>query len=318
MPLMPPLASVLGQLLPIFVDTLLPVFLVALAGYVLAAFLPLEGRTLGRLLFYLATPSLVLRSLYQTQIDFAAMQRLALVVFCVMAVGGATGWLLSAGRSRSDRVAVTLTSFVGNNGNMGIPISFFALGEVGLALGTLYYVVSSFLSNTIGAMLASFGGSSGDTTWRQALRQTVRVPVLYAALAGLALNRLQVELPLPLFRAVDLLADAAIPGMLVLLGVQLRATTFATTLAGRRSLALVPAAARLLVTPLVAVGLCALLGIAGAERGVLILQSAMPTAVMATVLATEFDASPRLVATIIFATTVLSLLTLPVVLALIL
>ncbi len=310
----PLLASLVGQLLPIFGDTLLPVFLVALGGYVLASFLPLEGRTLGRMLFYLATPSLVLRSLYQTQIDFAAMQRLALVVLCVMAASGTTGWLLSAGRNRGDRIAVTLTSFVGNNGNMGIPISFFALGEVGLALGTLYYVVGSFLSNTVGAVIVSFGGSS----WQRSLRQAVRVPVLYAALAGLAFNRLQVEMPLPLFRAVDLLADAAVPGMLVLLGVQLRATTFATTLAGRRSLALFPAVARLLVAPLVAMALCALLGVTGPERGVLILQSAMPTAVMATVLATEFDASPRLVATIIFVTTLLSLLTLPIVIALVL
>ena len=47
-------------LAPIFVGIVLPVFLVAAAGYLLASNLTIDSRSVGRLLFYLATPALVL------------------------------------------------------------------------------------------------------------------------------------------------------------------------------------------------------------------------------------------------------------------
>jgi predicted permease len=298
--------SILEKLLPIFVETVLPVFLIAGAGYWLASRMAVDGRSLGRLLFYLATPSLVFRSLYTSQVELAVLGEIALVIVAIALLVGGLGWLIGFDQGRRERVAIVLTSAVSNNGNMGIPISFFAFGEVGLALGTLYYVVSSFLNNTLGVVIAS----AGKAPLSQALRNTLQVPVLYAAVAGLLLNQWGMDVPSPLFRAVDLLADAAVPGMLVLLGVQLHAAPL------RQGQAVIwrSAALRLVLAPLLAWQLCNLLGIAGTERDVLILQAAMPTAVMAAVLATEFDASPQLVAAVIFVTTLLSMVTLSIVL----
>lgn len=293
-------------LLPIFVETVLPVFLVAAAGYLLVWRVPMDGRSLGRLLFWLATPSLVFRSLYQMEIDFEALRQVVVVAAAVTVTAGILGWAVGFDQDRRRRAAIILTSAVSNNGNMGIPICFFAFGQPGLALGSLYYVVSSFLSNTVGVAVAS----SGQTPLRQALGNSLRVPMIYAATAGLLLNRLGGELPQPLFRAVDLMADAAIPGMLVLLGIQL----YAAPLGQGHGIILRSAVIRLLVAPLLAWLLTMLLGVDGVERNVIILQAAMPTAVMSAVLATEYDAAPKLVATVIFVTTVASMVTLSVVL----
>ncbi|RIK50594.1 MAG: hypothetical protein DCC57_11770 [Chloroflexi bacterium] len=293
-------------LLPIFVETVLPVFLVAAAGYLLVWRVPMDGRSLGRLLFWLATPSLVFRSLYQMEIDFEALRQVVVVAAAVTVTAGILGWAVGFDQDRRRRAAIILTSAVSNNGNMGIPICFFAFGQPGLALGSLYYVVSSFLSNTVGVAVAS----SGQTPLRQALGNSLRVPMIYAATAGLLLNRLGGELPQPLFRAVDLMADAAIPGMLVLLGIQLHAAP----LGQGHGIILRSAVIRLLVAPLLAWLLTMLLGVDGVERNVIILQAAMPTAVMSAVLATEYDAAPKLVATVIFVTTVASMVTLSVVL----
>lgn len=293
-------------LLPIFVETVLPVFLVAAAGYLLVWRVPMDGRSLGRLLFWLATPSLVFRSLYQMEIDFEALRQVVVVAAAVTVTAGTLGWAVGFDQDRRRRAAIILTSAVSNNGNMGIPICFFAFGQPGLALGSLYYVVSSFLSNTVGVAVAS----SGQTPLRQALGNSLRVPMIYAATAGLLLNRLGGELPQPLFRAVDLMADAAIPGMLVLLGIQL----YAAPLGQGHGIILRSAVIRLLVAPLLAWLLTMLLGVDGVERNVIILQAAMPTAVMSAVLATEYDAAPKLVATVIFVTTVASMVTLSVVL----
>jgi predicted permease len=137
---------------------------------------------------------------------------------------------------------------------------------------------------------------------------------LYAAIIGLALNRLGGEVPLPVFRAVDLMANAAVPGMLALLGIQLRsAPLFQGKAVIWRSSAI-----RLVAAPLLAVVLCAWLAVGGVERNVIILQASMPTAVIGAVLATEFDAAPQLVAAVIFLTTLLSMGTLSIVLGMIL
>src|SRR6185436_19515881 len=103
-------------LLPIFAQTVLPVFLVAGAGFILASFVPIDGRSVGRLLFYLATPSLVFRSLYQTKLDAQALQHLAIVAVSAAVVTGLLGWVVSADQERKTRAAVVLTSAVSNNG----------------------------------------------------------------------------------------------------------------------------------------------------------------------------------------------------------
>jgi predicted permease len=300
--------SILTTLWPIFTATVLPVFLVAAAGYVLTRFVPMDGRTLGRLLFFLATPSLVFRSLYTMKLNLLSLGHVAAITVGVLIAGLLLGWLVGAGQARKTRAGMMLASAIGNNGNMGLPISFFAFGEMGLALATVYYAISSFLSNTVGVVVAS----AGNTTLLQALAHSLRAPVLYAAILGLALNQLHVTIPESIDRAVELMSGAAVPGMLVLLGAQLRNSP-----PNRTQVIVWPSILiRLVASPLVAWGMCALLGIAGLERQVLILQAAMPTAVMTTVLATEFDTAPGLVATAVFASTLGSLFTISLVLSL--
>ena len=85
--------------------------------------------------------------------------------------------------------------------------------------------------------------------------------------------------------------------MLVLLGIQLSQTTLtrAQTVVWRSLLI------RLGLSPAIALALCLWIGIGGVERQVMVLQAAMPTAVVATVLSTEFAAAPRLVAAAVLA-----------------
>jgi len=297
---------VVQKLLPIFAQTVLPVFLVAGAGYALASFVKIDNRSVGRLLFYLATPSLVFRSLYQTTLDATALRHLVIIAVSAAILAGILGWLAGRGQDRRHRAALVLTSAVSNNGNMGIPMSYFAFGDVGMTLATVYYVITSFMSNTFGAAIAS----AGQAKFSDALKESLRVPVLYAALLGLVLNLGNVTLPTTITRSVDLMADAAIPVMLILLGVQLRAAP----LLQAQNLIFRSVAIRLVAAPAIAWLLCFVLGISGVERNVLILQAAMPTAVMTSVLATEFDTAPQLVAAIIFFSTAASMVTLSLVL----
>lgn len=298
----------LSDLVQVFVNTVLPVFLVAGAGYVLARLISLDGRTLGRVIFNLGSPSLVFRSLYTMDISTTVLQQFLFLVLAVYVITGLAGWLAGSDQARPRRAALTIASAVSNNGNMGLPITLFALGEAGLVMATVYYAVSAFLTNTLGVFVAS----SGSAPLSKALKQSLRAPVLYATILGITLNRLAAPVPDPLYRAVDLLAGAAVPMMLVLLGIQLSVTPFNR----EQSVVWRTLAIRLGVSPLVAVALCQLMGIRGIERQVMILQASMPTAVVATVLATEFAAAPRLVAAAVLVSTLASMITVSMVLVL--
>jgi hypothetical protein len=72
----------------------------------------------------------------------------------------------------------------------------------------------------------------------------------------------------------------------------------------------------LLVAPLVAFGLAGLIGLNGAARQAAILEASMPAAVINTLIATEFDAEPKLVTGTVVLSTVLSPITLTIVIAL--
>lgn len=299
----------IASLVQVFASTVLPVFLIAGAGYVLARMMPLDGRTLGRIVFYLASPSLVFRSLYNMDVSSEILQQELLLVIGVYVITAIIGWVVSADQERPRRSALTMASAISNNGNMGLPISLFALGDAGLVMATVYYAISAFLTNTLGVFIAS----SGSAPLGKALAQSLRAPVVYATVFGLILNRLSLPIPDSLYRAVDLMANAAIPMMLVLLGIQLSVTPLnRDQRVVWRSLAV-----RLGISPLVALGLCLLMGIDGLERQVMVLQAAMPTAVVSTVLATEFAASPRLVAAAVLASTLVSMVTVSFVLVMI-
>ena len=114
------------------------------------------------------------------------------------------------------------------------------------------------------------------------------------------------ELPPALERTSRLLADAAIPLMLVLLGLQLG--RFAKP--DRWRLVAAGAGIRLLVAPLVALALAPLFELAGPARFAFIAQAGMPTAVLTLVLAHQFDTDRDLTLSFILASTLISPLTL--------
>jgi len=294
--------AILDSLALIFGQTILPIFLVVLVGFVLARRMALNMQTIGRVTFYLFSPALIFRGLYQTDLDYSTVGRTALLAALLFGASGLLGWLSSRKEDRRRRAAISLTSALSNNGNMGLSVSLFAFGEPGLALAMIYFVTTAFLGNTLGVFVAS----SGKAEPLEALRRTAQVPMLYGAVLGLLLGYFQVELPSGLMRSVETLASAAVPTLLVLLGAQLSQAR----IQGRQFVLARTALIRLAGGPILAVLFCWLWDVQGLERTIVILQSAMPTAVSAIVLATEYDASPNLVATIVALTTVVSLFTL--------
>ena len=142
----------------------------------------------------------------------------------------------------------------------------------------------------------------------------LRQPTIYAVTAALIVNLAQIQLPTFLLSALAIPAQAAIPLMVVILGMQLAGTRGieAPRLAGAAVFT------RLVLGPIIGVGLALLLGLTGVTRDVMIVGAAMPSAVFTIVMATEFNARPRMVSDVVIASTLASIVTVTAVLSLLL
>jgi len=218
---------------------------------------------------------------------------------------GAITWIL--GRlfrlERKMLAAVLLCTLSLNAGNYGLSLNLFAFGEKALAYASLFFVTSAILTYTVGVTIASLGRASLSDS----LKGLLKIPVVYVVPLALIFMVLDWELPLPLSRTVSLLSDAAIPGMLIVLGLQLQKNNH--HIQDVRAL-LLATGMRLLGGLGIGLLFAPLFGLGGMAYNAGILESSMPTAVLATILATEYDAEPAFVTTAVFTTTLLSPLTL--------
>jgi predicted permease len=203
------------------------------------------------------------------------------------------------------RAAFLTAILVINAGNYGLSINLFAFGEPGLARASLYFTVNALVGMTLGVYLAARGRVSP----RLALRRVLGVPLAYAAVLGLVLNLGNLAPPEPLQRAIHLLGQASVPTMLLVLGAKLveahhhRQQTLHLPALGAVTVM------RLLLAPAVAWAAATVIGLQGLTLDVVVLQSAMPTAVVSTILATEFETEPPFAALCVLVTTLLSLFT---------
>lgn len=292
----------------VFWQVIAPIFLIAGLGFVLARRVHLSPRGLSQVAFYLLSPCLLFDKFSHSTLTATDLGRLAGFAVLTMAGSGLAAWVLALvfGYGRAQTSAFILVVIAGNTGNYGLPANQFAFGDQALEPAVIYWAISTLFISTVGVYLAARGQRSATA----ALRNALTVPLTYAGLAGLVVWAAGWQLPVPVERAVNLAGSGAVPVMLVLLGVQLAAVRLRDDL-GRISLA---AVTKLLISPVLGLTLAGLLGLSGLTRQVAILQTAMPTAVMATVLSTEYDVEPQFTAGSVLVSTLGSLVTVTLIL----
>ena len=292
----------------ILISAVLPIALVAMSGVYVGRLFELDLRTLARLNIYVLLPALVLTGVYGSSLPLSSAVRIVLgfLLNCAVLYGVAQGcgrWLkLPSDRRKS----LTATTLLANSGNIGLPFVLFSLGEAGLERAVVYLIASAIFIASVGPIFLKGDGL------RAGLKVTVNLPVFWATLGGLVLQRLAWQVPLALDRALELLAQAAIPIALLTLGIQLSRTRFAF---GRYEL--FAACLRLGISPLSAYIIGRLLGLEGLDLAVLVMQSAMPVAVNTLIWVTEFGGDTVRVAKTIVLSTLMSLGSLPLVLSLV-
>ena len=290
-------------LVSIFATDLLPVFVIAGVGFLLARHAGVDVRTVSRITFNALAPALVFNLLITSTLDGPSFGRM--VAFYALVVTSAAVMARLAAiplrLSRAELTALMLVVVCSNSGNYGLPVTLLAFGREALTYATVYFLASSTFSYTGGILLVA-SGRQGVT---QALAGITRVPALYGAAAAALMIALGVPAPESVMRPIQLLADASLPLMILVLGMQLERTTWPA----RPGVVAVAVLLSLVATPIAAFGAAHLVNLRGPALQAGVLQASMPSAVITTILALEFDASPDFVTSVVCVSTLLSPLT---------
>ncbi len=297
------------MLLSIFFSDILPIFLIASAGFILSRWLRADVKTIAHVVFYALLPCLVFNLLVKSQQSSPQLVQMAGLAFLCVSSMGLIGYVVSRPLrlSKPELSAFLLVVMISNGGNYGLPVVLFAFGPQALTYATVFFVASSILTNTLGVFIAA----SGRRNAGGAFLRIFKVPVIYSVALALLVRGLGITIPDGIMRPITMLSDGTLPLMIIVLGMQLERAVKPKRFAPVGA----AVAVSLLVAPIVALWLTKLLGITGAARQAGVVLSSMPVAVITTIIAIEFDLDPTFVTATVFASTVLSPITLTLVIA---
>jgi hypothetical protein len=205
------------------------------------------------------------------------------------------------------RVSFILACSMINIGNFGLPLIYFTFGQEAVALSVIYFVVFNIPISTLAIYLSSDKSSLGAT-----LLDVLRIPILQAFVLALLFNQLNLPLPEGIAKGLHLFGQGAIPLLIFILGLQLGTIDLSSGLKPFLGPILAGATIRLVLSPLLALALLLLLPMDGLEHDVAVLQTSGPSAILPLMYAIRFKRSPDLLAAVIFTTTLLSGLSLPI------
>ena len=289
----------------------LPAFMIFFAGFVGQKVIGFDIRSISSVALYIMSPFLAFRTFYVNELTveyFYILLFCLILMFALMIIVWITAYFTKA--TKQQMSAMMLGGAFMNSGNYGAPIVLFALGAVGFEYAVIMMVFQSFLMNTFGLFFASLGGKEG-ASWKDSLRRVTKMPVIHGALAGVSLQLLSFNIPDPFMEAVSLIADASIPTVMLVLGMQLAVIT-RKKVAYRyvTSVTII----RMIVSPIVAIIIVSFLPISTLLKSVLIIQASMPAAANTTMFAIQFGTEPDLVSFTTLITTIISVVTIPIVL----
>ena len=274
-----------------------PLFVIAGIGYAWGrSGKPFDPTLVGMLTLNFGVPALIFSTLTKLDVSPAEFGE----IFGIFGIFLAANLIIGAILLKIFRLEIgaflPALSFP-NNGNMGLPLCLFAFGDVGLALGISVFVLMSTANVTIG-----FACASGK--W--SLISMLKTPFIWIIGAALIFMCTETAPPRWVANTAEIIGGMSIPLMLVALGVSLSRLEVSDF---KKSFWL--SFVRLFIGFGLGVLLAELFELQGVTRGVLILQCAMPTAVMNYLLAARFDREANGVAGIVVVSTFMALATLP-------
>jgi malate permease and related proteins len=280
---------------------ILPVFSIVALGWLYGRRVRPDMGWINRISMNVLAPALIFSALASKDFDVVEYRLLILGSLGVVLGSGLLAWPFTKLLREDFRTFVPPMMF-NNCGNMGLPLAALAFGQAGLSAMVALFVISNLLHFTLGVWMIDHHAKFGSL---------LRNPMVWSTFAGFAFALLHPPLPVWAATTFKLVGDALIPMMLLSLGVRLTAIHWRDA-----QLGVIGA----LVCPLTGIAMAALLspvlGLDRTQQGLLILFGCLPPAVLNFMVAEQFSQEPAKVASIVLVGNALSIVFVPLGLAL--
>ena len=278
-----------------------PVFILAGIGVIWVK-MGLEYRVqfVTRLTMTLSIPCLIFVALVETEIDPQVLRDTAMAtVAAYVAVGAVMCGLVKIAKLDIRTFVAPLT--FGNTGNLGLPLALFAFGTAGFDFAVVIFAIMAVFSFTIGIWVVSGGGSP---------MRAIKEPMVGATILGGIFMIYDWTLPVWTMNTLELIGQIAIPVMLITLGVAV-----ARLKPGSFALPVWLSSAKYAICIAVPWAVGVLFALPPVALAVLIMQVSTPVAVTSYMLAEKYEADADQVAGMVMASTLMSIIVIPVLLA---
>jgi malate permease and related proteins len=292
------------------IETIVAIVILILIGYICRRldFLKSENRQiLNKISLYIAIPSLIFLAMYNA--DLSHIQTLGSIILICILVGLICGFLAYIFASlkkypTKTKWSLITTSAMFNSGFLGYPLVLGVFGSVGLVRAVFFDVGNTLLFILFSIILMlSYGG-----TYQQIARRSILFPPFLAFVLGILANSYHLPLGLVLNNVLDYLSGAAIPLIMLSLGLSLEFNEVKEYFTA----ASVVSAIRLVISPLIAISLITLIGLSGLNYSVTIVEAGMPSGLLSLVLAITYHLDVKVSAACIFLNTTLSMVSLTI------
>jgi predicted permease len=278
-----------------------PVFAIAAIGYVYGRYKRPDMTLANQLNMDLFVPFLVFGALASKSFEIGAYGHLAIGAIAVVIGSGLLAWPIARLLGVNAKTFVPPMMF-NNSGNMGIPLMLLAFGQQALAGAVVLFLIEMVMHFSLGIYLLNRHAHP---------LHLLRVPVIMATIAGVAVSVTGWEMPAVLVTIVKMLGDICIPLLLFSLGVRLNAVSFAHWRLGAWGALLCPATGLAVVWFVMP-----WLGLDALQQSLLLLFGALPPAVLNYLIAEQYDQEPEKVASIVLLGNLGSVVVMPLALAL--
>ena len=280
---------------------ILPVFLIILVGYFFARRVQPDMAMVNRISMTILAPALIFSALASKEFDVEANRMLLIGSIGVVLGSGLLAWPIAKLMHVDHRTFVPPMMF-NNCGNMGLPLAVLAYEQTGFAAMVALFTISNLLHFTLGAWMIDHHAKFGNL---------LRNPMVWSTFLGFGFALTHPPIPEWGSTAIKLVGDALVPMMLLSLGVRLAEVHWSDWQLG---------VIGGLVCPVSGIAMAALLapvlGLDQNQQGLLILFGCLPPAVLNFMVAEQFKQEPAKVASIVLIGNVLSVIFVPLGLAL--
>ena len=301
---------------PSILTSLLPVFLIIICGYAFKkSKFPGDDFWPGaeRIVYYFLYPALLFSSSAAASWEFFSVASMVWAILGAMFVMSSLLLLLRPRLTKNDasftsvfQGSLRFTSYI------GFAAAFSLFGDEGLYLAAVFITVLIPVVNVLCVMvLVRYGGQKGGWYW--IFTTVIKNPLILACLAGMAFNLLGLQLPEMAKNFTTIIGHGSLPLGLLAVGASLQITSIKK--AGRE--VVYASILKLVLMPLLMWLSCTLLGVDKLSTAVAVLFAALPGSPLSYILAKQLGGDTRLMSAIIAVQTGISMVSLPIVIALV-